>query len=80
MAAMALGALVSVTGSLIANARQTTSEPVVQKTDKAPKPVTKDDPNAQQVAETPLTDLNVKKGEIRPFCCAPSRIPIAWLG
>lgn len=65
VAAMALGVLVSITGgSLIANAQQTTSQPVVQKTDKASKPVTKDNPNARQVAETPLTDLNVKKGEI----------------
>jgi len=70
VAAMALGALVSVTGgSLIAQATQaTTSQPVVQKTDekvhKAAKPVTRDNPNAQQVAETPLSDLNVKKGEI----------------
>jgi hypothetical protein len=32
----------------------------------AAKPVTNSSPDAQQVAETPLTDLNVKKGEIPP--------------
>jgi hypothetical protein len=67
-------------GSLIANARQTTSEPVVQKTDKAPKPVTKDDPNAQQVAETPLTDLNVKKGEIPPVLLRAQQNPYSMAG
>ncbi|WP_206241878.1 hypothetical protein [Novosphingobium terrae] len=84
-AAMALGALVSVSaGSLIAHAQQTTSQPVVEKTDekdhKAPKPVTKDNPNAQQVAETPLTDLNVKKGEIPPVLLRAQQDPYSLAG
>jgi hypothetical protein len=34
---------------------------------KPEKPVTDSNPDAQQVAETPLSDLNVKKGIFRPF-------------
>jgi hypothetical protein len=33
---------------------------------KPEKPVTDSNPDAQQVAETPLSDLNVKKGDIPP--------------
>lgn len=85
LAAMALGALVSVTGgSLIAQAQQTTSQPVVQKTDekdhKAAKPITRDDPNAKEVAETPLTDLNVKKGEIPPVLIRAQQDPYSLAG
>jgi hypothetical protein len=44
------------------------------------RPVTQDDPNAQQVAETPLTDLNVKKGQIPPILLRAQANPYTLAG
>lgn len=44
------------------------------------KPVTQDNPDAKAVAETPLTDLNVKKGEIPPVLLRAQRAPYSLAG
>ncbi|MDE1914956.1 MAG: hypothetical protein KGJ57_05285 [Sphingomonadales bacterium] len=44
------------------------------------KPVTDNNPDARAVAETPLTDLNVKKGEIPPILLRAQQEPYTLAG
>lgn len=44
------------------------------------RPVTDNNPNAKDVAETPLTDLNVKKGEIPPILLRAQAKPYSLAG
>src|SRR5689334_14758325 len=69
IASLALAALAAGTAQAGEPARNSaparTAEPA--KTAEPEKPVTQDNPNATDVATTPLNDLNLRKGEIPPL-------------
>lgn len=50
------------------------------KSEEPAKPITDRDPNAKDVALTPLTDLNLRKGEIPPLLIAAQEDPYTLAG
>ena len=80
--ALCVAALVPAGANAAQDAKKTSATASDEKpaTNPPSKPVTNTPPNAQQVAETPLTDLNVKKGEIPPILLRAQANPYSLSG
>jgi hypothetical protein len=73
---LALAAMVLVSAPAGVTTAQTTPEPEA----KPQKPITQQEPNAVDVIATPVTDLNLKKGEIPPILLAAQTDPYSLYG
>jgi hypothetical protein len=67
-------------GAAFAQSDKSASDKASSASSAPTKPVTDNNPDAKSVAETPLTDLNVKKGEIPPILLRAQAAPYSLAG